>query len=70
VIALNSLAAGEAVNHFMLAVTNLHTDDGEHSLLHFPRNGQRISQMSRRDPTCHTCSGGGHLARGSGSERS
>lgn len=63
VIALNSLAAGEAVNHFMLAVTNLHTDDGEHSLLHFPRTGQRIPQQSRHDPTCQTCSNG-LLARG------
>jgi len=44
VIALNSLAAGEAVNHFMLAVTNLHTDDDEHSFLHFPRSGQRAHQ--------------------------
>lgn len=65
VIALNSIAAGEAVNHFMLAVTNLHTDDDDHSLLHFPRSGERTPQQSRRDPTCPTCSTRGHLARGS-----
>ncbi|WET76218.1 hypothetical protein P3102_18950 [Amycolatopsis sp. QT-25] len=63
VIALNSIAAGEAVNHFMLAVTNLHTDDDEHSFLHFPRNGQRAYQQARRDPSCPTCSNLGHLAR-------
>ncbi|WP_410611101.1 ThiF family adenylyltransferase [Amycolatopsis sp. lyj-109] len=64
VIALNSLAASEAVNHFMLAVTNLHTDSGEHSLLRFPRSGRQICQQSRRDPTCGTCSDHGVLARG------
>ncbi|MEU8416991.1 hypothetical protein AB0C24_29750 [Amycolatopsis japonica] len=53
VIALNSIAAGEAVNHFMLAVTNLHTDDDEHSFL-----------QAHRDPSCRTCSSLGHLARG------
>ncbi|WP_039794477.1 ThiF family adenylyltransferase [Amycolatopsis alba] len=64
VIALNSLAAGEAVNHFMLAVTNFHTDDDEHSFLHFPRSGQRAYQKARRDPTCPTCSSLGRIARG------
>ncbi|WET76238.1 hypothetical protein P3102_19075 [Amycolatopsis sp. QT-25] len=63
-IALDSLAAGEAVNHFMLAVTNLHTDDDEHSFLHFPRSGQRAYRQARRDPSCRTCSSLGHLARG------
>ncbi len=62
VIALNSLAAGEAVNHFMLAVTNLHTDDGEHSLLHFPRSGQRIHQRARQNLDCHICSRTSRLA--------
>jgi molybdopterin/thiamine biosynthesis adenylyltransferase len=64
VIALNSIAAGQAVNHFMLTVTNLYTDDGEHSVLHFPRNSQWIAQLSRRDPACRTCSTTGDLARG------
>lgn len=64
VIALNSVAAAEAVNHFMLAVTNLHTDDDEHSLLRFPRSGQQVPQQSRRDTACGTCSEHGVLARG------
>ncbi|MEU8636212.1 hypothetical protein AB0C38_28955 [Amycolatopsis sp. NPDC048633] len=32
VIALDCVAAGEAVDHFMLAVTNLHSTNEEHSL--------------------------------------
>ncbi|HVV09300.1 hypothetical protein [Amycolatopsis sp.] len=65
VIALNSLAAGEAVNQFVFAVANLHTDEDEHSLLHFPRTGQRIPQQSSRNPGCATCSNSGLLAPGS-----
>ncbi|HVV12774.1 ThiF family adenylyltransferase [Amycolatopsis sp.] len=70
VIALNSLAAGEAVNHFMFAITNLHADEHEHSLLHFPRTGQRIPQQSRRDSACRTCSDGGLMAQGGHAEAS
>ncbi|MFG1646338.1 ThiF family adenylyltransferase [Amycolatopsis sp. NPDC049252] len=64
VIALNCVAAGEAVNHFMLAVTNLHSTNEEHSLLRFPRSGQDIAQQARRDPSCHTCSHQGILGLG------
>jgi hypothetical protein len=35
-------AGSEAVNHFMFAVTNLHTDGDEHSLLRFPRSGKQV----------------------------
>ncbi|WP_370948827.1 hypothetical protein AB5J62_15080 [Amycolatopsis sp. cg5] len=66
VIALNSVAAGEAVNHFMFAVANLHTEDREHSVLQFPRDGQRTDQRSRRDPHCRTCSHHSSFASGSG----
>ena len=65
VIALNSLAAGDAVNHFMFAVTNLHMDDSQYSLLHFPRENKRIFQDVRRDTACPTCSVGGCLGLGS-----
>lgn len=68
VIALNSFAASEAVNHFMFAVTNLHTDGAEHSLLRFPRSGKQVPQQSRREPTCFTCSHHGLLARGDASD--
>ncbi|WP_410630975.1 ThiF family adenylyltransferase [Amycolatopsis sp. cmx-4-83] len=64
VIALNSLAAGEAVNHFMLAVTGLHTDNGEHSRLLFPRSGEHVLQRSRQTANCLTCSPAGILAQG------
>ncbi|TQM84510.1 molybdopterin/thiamine biosynthesis adenylyltransferase [Saccharothrix saharensis] len=57
VIALNTLAAAEAVNHFMLAVTNLHHDDtGQAAVLHRPRSRDRDLQNPRRNPLCPTCS--------------
>jgi molybdopterin/thiamine biosynthesis adenylyltransferase len=65
VIALNSLAAGEAVNHFMFAVTTLHTDDRASSSLYFPRDGKQLFQDVRQDTTCRTCSTSGRLGRGS-----
>jgi len=56
VIALNSIAAAEAVNHFMLAVTNLHTHDRDAAdVLHLPRDRNRALQNHRRDPNCHWC---------------
>lgn len=65
VIALNSLAVAEAVNHFMLAVTALHenTDDTA-TILHRPRTRERDLVISRQDPTCTTCSLEGPLGRG------
>ncbi|MCC8251555.1 ThiF family adenylyltransferase [Saccharothrix sp. NEAU-S10] len=57
VIALNTLAAAEAVNHFMLAATNLHHDDtGQAAVLHRPRSRDRDLQNPRHDPQCPTCS--------------
>jgi len=56
VIALNSIAAAEAVNHFMLAVTNLHTHDRDAAdVLHLPRDRNRTLHHHRRDPDCHWC---------------
>jgi ThiF family len=56
VIALNSLAAAEAVNHFMLAVTRLHTDsDDLADVLHRPRSRDRNLLIPRQDPRCPTC---------------
>ncbi|MBD0324313.1 MAG: hypothetical protein ICV72_13150 [Aldersonia sp.] len=56
VIALNSLAAAEAVNHFMLAVTRLHTDgDDLADVVHRPRSRDRDLLIPRQDPRCSTC---------------
>ncbi|WP_330474645.1 ThiF family adenylyltransferase [Terrabacter sp. C0L_2] len=56
VITLNTLAVAEAVNHFMLAVTNLHRDDVDPaSLLIRPRTRQRDLLNPRRDPACPFC---------------
>ena len=56
VIALNAVAASEAVNHFMLAATGLHLDhnDTAHTLT-LPRTRQRQLQTPRRDPGCRWC---------------
>jgi molybdopterin/thiamine biosynthesis adenylyltransferase len=56
VIALNSIAAAEAVNHFMLAVTNLQTHDRDPAdILHLPRDRSRTLHNHRRDPDCYWC---------------
>lgn len=56
VIALNCIAAAEAVNHFMLAVTNLHTHDRDAAdVLHLPRDRNRTLHNHRRGPDCHWC---------------
>jgi len=65
VIALNNLAAGEAADHFMLAVTGLHDDD--HDLawaIHRPRTRERDFQNPRQDPACRWCTPAGRLGRG------
>ncbi|WP_410580169.1 ThiF family adenylyltransferase [Amycolatopsis sp. lyj-108] len=57
VIGLNSLAASEAINHFMLAVTALHSDTLDHAtVLHRPRTRDRDLQLPRQDPACAVCS--------------
>lgn len=56
VITLNALAVAEAVNHFMLSVTNLHRDDVDPaSVLIRPRTRQRDLLNPRRDPSCPFC---------------
>jgi hypothetical protein len=62
VIALNTIAAAEAVNHFMLATTGLHTDDHDHAaVLHRPRSRDRDLVEPRRDTCCPACGAAGHL---------
>ncbi|MEV6712836.1 ThiF family adenylyltransferase [Lentzea sp. NPDC051208] len=65
VIALNSLAVAEAVNHFTLAVTALHENSTDTAAsLHRPRSRERDLVESRQDPTCPACGPGGQLGRG------
>jgi hypothetical protein len=67
VIALNSLAAGEAVNHFMLAVTGLHLDDTDlGSVIYRPRTRQRDLIDHTQDPSCPACGTTGDFGRGDG----
>lgn len=56
VIALNTLAAAEAVNHFMLSNMALHTNDTDTAaVIHHPRTRDRILQLPRQSPNCPTC---------------
>lgn len=65
VIALNALAAAEAVNHFMLAVTGLHHDPNDtNSVVHLPRTRERHLQAGRQDAACPWCTASGSLGRG------
>jgi hypothetical protein len=65
VIALNALAAAEAVDHFMLAVTGLHHDpDDTDSVVYLPRTRERHLQAGRQDPACPWCTSSGSLGRG------
>jgi molybdopterin/thiamine biosynthesis adenylyltransferase len=67
VIALNNLAAAEAVNHFMLAVTGLHRDDDDFGwVIHRPRTRERDLLTPRQNPDCPWCSSTGTLGRGAG----
>ncbi|MEW2274174.1 ThiF family adenylyltransferase [Streptomyces griseofuscus] len=65
VITLNSLAAAEALNHFALAVTDLHEDGRDHAaVIHRPRTRQRDLQNPRQLPACRWCNSAGWLGRG------
>jgi hypothetical protein len=65
VIALNGVAAMEAVSHFMLASTGLHDDSSDTSwLMCMPRERDRAAQIPRRDADCPWCSAVGQLGRG------
>jgi hypothetical protein len=65
VIALNNLAAAEAADHFMLAVTGLHTDDHDLGwVIHRPCTRDRDFQQPRRDRSCRWCTPTGNLGRG------
>lgn len=65
VITLNNLAAAEAVNHFMLANTALHSDNTDTpAVLHRPRSRDRDLVVSRQDPSCPACTLNGPLGQG------
>jgi molybdopterin/thiamine biosynthesis adenylyltransferase len=65
VIALNTLVAAEAVNHFVLSVTGLHYQDTDYAnLLHRPRGRDRDALTPAQQPNCTWCSRHGLLARG------
>jgi hypothetical protein len=65
VIALNNLAAAEAVNHFMLAATSLnHQDDDLAWIIHRPRTRERDLQIPHQNPDCPWCTSTGALGRG------
>ena len=56
VIALNAVAASEAVNHFMLAATQLHEDDSDTAYtLTLPRTREHQLHTPRRSPDCRWC---------------
>ncbi|MFJ8138912.1 ThiF family adenylyltransferase [Streptomyces sp. NPDC096013] len=66
VITLNSLAASEALNYFVLATSGLHHEEGDHaSVIHRPRTRQRDLQDPRQDTDCRWCTRSGRLGRGS-----
>jgi len=64
VIALNTLPAAEAADHFMLAVTGLHADNDLGWVIHRPRSRERNLQDPRQDPDCRWCTPTGNLGRG------
>jgi molybdopterin/thiamine biosynthesis adenylyltransferase len=65
VITLNGLAAMEALDHFMLAVTGLHHDSADTtSAIYFPRLRERVPQSHRQDSACPWCTPAGSLGRG------
>lgn len=65
VIALNDLAAAEAVNHFMLAAAGLHHHDDDLAwVIHRPRTRERDLLIPRQNPCCPWCTSTGALGRG------
>lgn len=65
VMPLNMLAVGEALTHFLHAVTCLHDEDLDIAgVLHRPLSRERDVLLSRRDDQCRWCSSGAQLARG------
>jgi hypothetical protein len=69
VMALNSVAASEAVTHFMLAITSLHEEPIEaFDIRHRPRKQERDLVRPRQDPTCTWCSPAGSRRLRTGSQ--
>jgi len=65
VIALNNLAAAEAVNHFMLAATGLHHHDDDLAwVIHRPRTRERDLMIPIQQADCSWCSSAETLGRG------
>ena len=67
VMALNAIAAAEAVDHFMLAAAGLHAEDRDYdAITHEPRYRDRVRESPRPRAACRWCSGehGSALALG------
>lgn len=65
VMPLNMLAVGEALTHFMHAVTCLHEQDLDIAgVLHRPRSRERDMLLSRQDDQCRWCSPHAQLGQG------
>jgi hypothetical protein len=65
VMPLNMLVVGEALCHFLHAVTCLHDEDlNIAGVLHRPRSRERDMLVSRRDDQCRWCSSRAQLGRG------
>ncbi|MFI5887665.1 ThiF family adenylyltransferase [Streptomyces sp. NPDC051554] len=65
VMPLNMLAVGEALTHFMHAVTCLHDEDLDIAgVVHRPRSRERDMFLSRQDDQCRWCSPCAQLGRG------
>lgn len=64
VMALNGIAASEAVTHFMLAITGLHNDAWRaFDIRSRPRDQEHDSVSPRQDPDCSWCTTAGQLAQ-------
>lgn len=69
VMPLNTLAASEALTHFLLASAGLHQDDDDlGSVIHRPRIRERLPQDARQDIGCRWCAPTGNLGRGANGE--
>ncbi|MFF0793892.1 ThiF family adenylyltransferase [Streptomyces spiralis] len=69
VMPLNTLAASEALTHFLLASAALHKDDDDFgSIIHLPRSRERLPQDPRQNTDCRWCTPTGNLARGDDGE--
>ncbi|MFG2028713.1 hypothetical protein [Streptomyces sp. NPDC048825] len=69
VMPFNTLAAGEAVTHFLLASAGLHeSDDDLGSVIHRPRTRERHLREPGQNTPCRWCTSTGNLGRGANGE--